>query len=170
MAPVDRSGRSQRNSPGISQHPTIISQMSQSRQPSQLAGPRIVRASLDQLTIYEISDNELEAIERGGPESLMLNFAILFTSTAISFTISLATTEIHSIHLFSGFMVTTIVSYFAALVLGGLWVHSCRSKKSLIKIIRERRPPEGEPLPPPIDQSTIAEATTELPIPAAQFL
>jgi hypothetical protein len=125
--------------------------MSESNQQPLLAGPRIVRASLDQLTIYEISDNELETIERGGPESMLLNFAIFFTSTAISFTVSLATTVIQSIHLFTGFMVVTVVSYIAALVLGGLWVRSCKSKKSIIKTIRERRPPEGDPLTPPTE-------------------
>jgi hypothetical protein len=125
--------------------------MSQPNQTPLLVGPRIVRASLDQLTIYEISDNELETIERGGPESLMLNFAILCTSTAISFTISLATTVIQSIYLYTGFMVVTVVSYIAAMVLGGLWMRSCKSKNNIIRAIRERRPPEGEPLPPPVD-------------------
>lgn len=129
--------------------------MSHTHQNQLLAGPRIVRASLDQLTIYEISDNELEAIERGGPESLLLNFAILFLSTAISFTISLATTVIQSIHVYTGFMIVTTVSYIAALVLGGLWMHSSKSKKKLIKAIRERRPPEGDPLPPPTNQMPI---------------
>ena len=116
--------------------------------PSFPAGPRIVRASLDHLTIYEISDNELDAIERGGPESLMLNFAILFISTAISFTVTLATTSIQSVYLYTAFMVVTIVSYAAALVLGGLWLRSHRSKKSILNIIRERRPPEGDPIEP----------------------
>jgi hypothetical protein len=111
-----------------------------------LAGPRIVRASLAQLTIYEVSDNELESIERGGPESLMLNFAILFISTAISFTVTLATTSIQSMYVYTAFVVVTVVSYVAAIVLGGLWLRSYRSKKNLITTIRERRPPEGEPL------------------------
>src|SRR5437588_8940932 len=100
------------------------------QQPSPV-GPRIVRASLDQLTIYEISDNELESIERGGPESLMLNFAILFISTAISFTVTLTTTSIQSIYVYTAFVVVAVVSYVAAVVLGGLWFRSYRSKKNL---------------------------------------
>jgi hypothetical protein len=114
--------------------------------PPPLAGPRIVRASLEQLTIYEISDNELDSIERGGPESLMLNFAILFISTAISFTVTLTTTSIQSMYVYTTFVVVTVISYVAGIVLGGLWLRSYRSKNNLITTIRERRPPEGEPL------------------------
>ena len=99
--------------------------------------PRITRAPL----------GELDAIERGGPDSLYPNFGILFASTAISFKISLATTEIKSIYMFNGFFIVTTVAYAAAVVLGFLWIRSLKAKKSVIASIRNRRPPPGEPLP-----------------------
>jgi hypothetical protein len=81
---------------------------------------RVIRASIKELMIYDVSEGELEAIERGGPESLYLNFGILFISTAISLTVALATTEIKSAHLYDGFFIVTAVSYVASVVLGSL--------------------------------------------------
>lgn len=116
---------------------------------SQQLEPRIVRATLKELTIYDVSEAELESIERGGPESLYLNFAVFFVSTAISLTVTLATTDINSVRLYIGFMIVTVVSYVAFLVLGSLWIRSLRSKKNVITCIRRRRPPTGEPLQTP---------------------
>ena len=114
--------------------------------PSQPLEPRIVRATLRELTIYDVSESELEIIERGGPESLYLNFGILFISTAVSLTATLATTDIKSPRLYDGFFIVTAVSYAAALVLGSVWLRSLRSKKRIIACIRSRRPVSGKPL------------------------
>src|SRR5256885_1636055 len=122
--------------------------MPNTQTPQQLE-PRIVRATLRELTIYDVSETELEIIERGGPESLYLNFAIFFISTALSLTVALATTEIKSRRLYDGFFIVTAVAYAAALVLGALWLRSLRSKKTIMKYIRSRRPSSGEPLPLP---------------------
>ncbi len=47
--------------------------------------PAIRRARIDNLTIYEISDAELNILERGSPDSIYLNVAIALISSAISF-------------------------------------------------------------------------------------
>jgi hypothetical protein len=114
-----------------------------------LTETRIVRARLDTLNVYEISDNELEGLGRGGPESLLLNFAIFFLSNALSFTITLmlSSVDIKSDRVFAVLVVVCVVSWVAALVLGGLWIKSYRSKKSIIKIIKNRLPPEGTRMP-----------------------
>ncbi|MBI3853173.1 MAG: hypothetical protein HY298_23225 [Verrucomicrobia bacterium] len=117
-------------------------------------GPRIVRATLDELRIYEISEAELETIERGGPESLYLNLAIFFISTAVSFTITLTTTDIKSPRLFEVFVVVTVVFYVASAILGALWIRGCRSKKKITKIIRERMPAKGQQIEPDADKTT----------------
>ena len=125
--------------------------MQEPRQPQQLE-PRIVRAPLIELTIYDVSEAELEAIERGGPESLYLNFGVFFMSTAISLTVTLTTTDIKSDRLHAGFLIVTIVSYAVFLVLGGLWYRGMRSKKKVISCIRSRRPATGESLSLPSSQ------------------
>lgn len=111
--------------------------------------PRIVRARLDTLNVYEISENELENLERGGPESLLLNFAIFFLSNAISFTVTLmlSSVDIKSNRVFAVLVIVCVVSWVAAIVLGGLWISSNRSKKRTIRIIKKRLPPEGTQMP-----------------------
>jgi hypothetical protein len=111
--------------------------------------PRIVRARLDTLNVYEISENELESLERGGPESLLLNFAIFFLSNALSFTVTLmlSSVDIKSNRVFAVLVIICVVSWVASIVLGGLWISSNRSKKSTIHIIKKRLPPEGTRMP-----------------------
>ena len=41
--------------------------------------PEIRRARFDRLTIYEVSESELEVLARGSPDSIYLNFAVFFT-------------------------------------------------------------------------------------------
>ena len=110
-----------------------------------LVETRIVRARLDTLNVYEISENELESLERGGPESLLLNFAIFFLSNALSFTVTLmlSSVDIKSNRVFEVLVIVCVVSWVASVVLGGLWIDSYRSKKSIIRIIKKRLPPEG---------------------------
>lgn len=106
---------------------------------------RIVRARLDTLNVYEISENELESLERGGPESLLLNFAIFFLSTAISLTVPLmmSDVDIKSNRVFIVLVIVCVISWITSVVLGSLWLNGYRSRKSVIRIIKKRLPPEG---------------------------
>ena|ERR1035437_311831 len=106
---------------------------------------RIVRARLDTLNVYEISENELESLERGGPESLLLNFAIFFLSTAISLTVPLmmSDVDIKSNRVFIVLVVVCVISWITSVVLGALWLNGYRSRKSVIRIIKKRLPAEG---------------------------
>jgi len=106
--------------------------------------PAIRRARLGTLTIYEISEPELEIIERGSPESIFLNFAIFLLSAAIAFSVALATTSICSNRTFLVFVVITVIGYLAGLLLLIMWWLSHRSTTSITKTIRRRLPPEGE--------------------------
>ena len=105
--------------------------------------PAIHRVRLDKLTIFEITEAELEALERGSPESLFLNLAVGVISIAISFTIALATTEIQSIKTFCFFVIVTVVCYLGAITFGFLWWQSRRSLRTVAQEIRRRRVPEG---------------------------
>lgn len=111
---------------------------------------RIVRARLDTLNVYEISENELESLERGGPESLLLNFAIFFLSNAISLTVPLmmSDVDIKSNRVFIVLVIVCVISWITSVVLGALWLNSYRSKKSVIRIIKKRLPAEGTQIQP----------------------
>lgn len=110
---------------------------------SQPLGPAIRRARLDRLSIFEVSESELETLERGSPNSLFLNLAIFVFSIAISFSVTLATTTIASIRTFNVFVIVTIVGYIAGITFGQLWWRSHKSVTSVVKQIRSRLPPEG---------------------------
>ena len=105
--------------------------------------PAIHRVRLDKLTIFEITEAELEALERGSPESLYLNLGVGVASIAISFSIALLSTEIQSTKTFCFFVIVMVVGYIAALTFGLLWWQSRRSLKTVAQEIRRRRAPEG---------------------------
>jgi hypothetical protein len=110
----------------------------------QTLGPAIRRARLDQLLIYEISESELENLERGSPDSLRLNFAIFLLGTAISFTTTLATTQIDSIKVWTAFFCLTAMGFALGTFLLCTWFFSRRNVSSIFKTIRSRLPPDGD--------------------------
>ena len=79
--------------------------------------PAIRRARFDKLTIYEISDSELEILERGSPGSIYLNFTIFLLSSAISVTVTLLVTKIESDRTYMFFVVVTVVGYIIGVLL-----------------------------------------------------
>ena len=105
--------------------------------------PRIRRGRVDSLTIYEITEAELETLENGSPASLHLNFAIFFISTAISFLTALLTTTISNLRIYCFFVVVVVVGFALGLILGVLWYRERKSATLLSKKIRQRVPPES---------------------------
>jgi hypothetical protein len=105
---------------------------------------------LNELRIYDVSEAELEGIERSGPESVYLNFALSLASTSASFAFSLLTTEIKSQRRFDCFVIVTVICAIAAAILGVLWFREWRHEKSfkneLFEKIRKRIPAPGEQL------------------------
>ena len=111
--------------------------------------PAIHRVRLDKLRIFEISEAELEALERGSVESIFLNLGIAALSTAVSLTVSLASATVSDDRTFYVLVIVTTVAYVSATAFGLLWLVSRRSLKRVSAEIRSRIPPEGiqEPRP-----------------------
>jgi len=107
--------------------------------------PAIRRGRIDRLNIYEVTDSELHLLERGSPESLFLNFAVFLLSTAISFLVTLLSTEIGSARVFSVFVILTVLGFILGTLLLALWWWHRRSSSLIIEEIRRRMPPEGIP-------------------------
>lgn len=105
--------------------------------------PEIRRARFDKLTIYEISESELDILEKGSPSSTYLDFAIGLLSAAIAFSITLASTDINSTKIFSVFVISVILGYLFGLVFLILWWKNYTSVSGVVNIIRNRLPPEG---------------------------
>ena len=100
--------------------------------------PRIRRARVDSLCIYEVTEDELETLEKGSPGSLQLNFAIFFLSTGTAFLVSLLTTPITSNHIFIVFVVVTAIGLAFGVFLLILWYDIFRSTGSVSKKVRNR--------------------------------
>jgi len=107
--------------------------------------PAIRRARIDRLNIYEISESELQLLERGPPESIFLNFAIFLVSSALSLLIAIVTTKIESSRLFIVFVVVTVIGLVIGVLLFILWLWHRRSRSAIFEQIRRRMPPEGVP-------------------------
>jgi len=101
-------------------------------------GPRIKKGKVDSLTIYEVTEAELEAIESGSPNSNFLNFGIALISVAISFATTLLTVEIKDIKLFTVFTLMTIVGFVVGGILIFMWYRTKSNIELIFKKIRDR--------------------------------
>jgi hypothetical protein len=110
--------------------------------------PAIRRAKIDRLNIFEVSESELDILERGSPESLFLNFAIFLLSSSGNLLIALLTTKIEAERVFYTFVIGTLVGFIGGLLLLALWGWYRRSRSRIFEQIRRRMPPEGVPSDP----------------------
>lgn len=101
---------------------------------------RILRGPIDSLSLYEITDYELELLEEGSPSSTFLNFAIFFFSIGASFCTTLFTVPIASLFMFAVFVIVTVIGAFASIVLFVLWRRTRSRTRDLCKKIRARVP------------------------------
>lgn len=101
-------------------------------------GPKIRKGKVDSLTIYEVTESELETIEIGSPNSNFLNFGIALLSTAISFLTSLLTVEILNIKLFVIFTIVTVVGLVVGVILLVMWYKTKNNIELVFKKIRGR--------------------------------
>ncbi len=106
-------------------------------------GPAIRRAPIAQLTIYEISEAELEILARGSANSVYLNFAIFLLSVFASFLIALLTTAITSDRIFIVFVVIASVGAIGGVFFLIFWLKTRKSISDLVQTIKGRLPSEG---------------------------
>jgi len=106
--------------------------------------PAIHRVPLDKLTIYEITEAELDDLERGSIDSIFLNLAIFTGSIAISFLSSLLITKIESIYTFCAFIIVTSIGFLASATYTLLWWRNRIDRSQVAQKIRKRQPPIGE--------------------------
>lgn len=118
-----------------------------------VAQPRILRGRVDSLSLYEITDYELQVLEEGSVGATYLNLAVFFLSMAVSFLATLLTTPIASDRLFGVFVVVVGVGFAAGFVLAILWYRTRRSMSKVLKRIRDRCSPVAKDEPHIIGQS-----------------
>lgn len=100
--------------------------------------PKIKRARVDSLNLYEVTDGELELIEKGSPSSIYLNFAVALLSMAVSFLIALLTAKIESLHVFCIFIIICASGFIFGIILFVLWYRNRNDFVQTIKRIKDR--------------------------------
>ena len=110
---------------------------------------RIRRGQFDSLRLYEITDYELDTLERGTSSNLFLNFGIALLSISSSFFIALLTTEIPSVAISTTFIAIAAASFGSGAVSLIVWYLTRQSTAALIQKIKSRIPDaEAEPNEP----------------------
>jgi len=102
----------------------------------------VSRARYDQIQLYEISEDELNQIERGSPSSNYLNFSIALLSVFLSFLAVLLTTHIPNIRVYLIFVVICVATAISGGVLMIMWLRSNQSSKQVFAKIRARKKPD----------------------------
>jgi hypothetical protein len=102
----------------------------------------VTRGKVDSLSIYEVTDNELEILEKGSPSSIYLNFSLFLLSTGFSFLTIVLTIDITSIKIFTSFVLIGIIGIILGVVLLALWYRESNSNTTseVIKKIKNRIP------------------------------
>lgn len=108
--------------------------------------PAIRRGRIAQLTIYEVTEDELQTLANGGPESVLFNLAIFFATIAGSAIVALLTTQM-SIVVLIIFIVVAVGTSIAAITLTAIWRRRRADTSAVVARIRGRLPPEGQIIP-----------------------
>lgn len=118
---------------------------------------------VESVDLYEIKDSELDALERGSPASLQLNFAIFALSTAFTSFGALETADMTNPTTKTVFIVITVVGLAFGLYLGIQWWRARKSVALVCQTIRSRIRPDGAPPAPPA--AGPAEPSSDAPAP-----
>lgn len=103
---------------------------------------RVRRGRVESVDLYEIKDNELDALERGTPADLQLNFAIFLLSVAFSAIASLATATFPNKTVETLFLITAVVGILLGVYLMISWWRARSEVRDICKRIRQRIPPD----------------------------
>lgn len=106
--------------------------------------PRIRRGRVDSFALFEVTEQELDILERGSPSALQLNFSIALLSVAASFLITLFTQELTG-KTYDVFVMVAVVGFVVGVYLMLTWARHRASVSETIKRIRGRLPGDREP-------------------------
>lgn len=98
----------------------------------------IHRGRLDSLTVYEITDHELENLEKWSQNSIDLNLAILFLSVGAAFATTLVSTDVRFEAVFWLFVVLSVGGIVGGLIYLKSWHNTRGSLTVLSERIRNR--------------------------------
>jgi hypothetical protein len=103
------------------------------------------RHRITELDVYEVSNEELEQLERAGLRGAeAFGFLVFGLSVGITFTVTRMTVEVKSDRVFQSFLIATIIAYVVGVFFGIRWFLERRSAKTVAQRIRGRVGPIGD--------------------------
>ena len=99
---------------------------------------KVRRGRVDCVTLYEVSESELDQLEAGVPETLQLNFAIFCFSLSITAGTSLVTADFKSEKWMIAFMIAVLVGAVLGVFFIFSWIRNRKSVHELVNRIRQR--------------------------------
>jgi len=104
---------------------------------------------LGKLTIYPITEHELNALKNGSPESIYLTFGIACLTTALTAFLSVITLSTNNPSVINIYWIIIIIGFLAGCVLMALWHHYKGQNLAILENVRNRKSPEGTQIGPP---------------------
>lgn len=120
----------------------------------------INRGKVDSLTLFEITEYELDTLEKGSPTSLLLNFGLALGSIGASFLVTLLSVDFKNIYKFAIFAICTGIGLVSAVVLLALWFRMRTSSKDICRKIRGRLVLAVE-IPPTAPLQLVSDQTSQ---------
>ena len=115
--------------------------------------PKVRVGRYQELNLYQVTEEEINKLAEGSSSATLLNFSIFCISMAISFTLTLATTEVKAELFKYVFVSGTFVGYILGVLFFFLWWRTSSSTSELVKEIKGRLAHPGlgtvEELPQP---------------------
>lgn len=101
--------------------------------------PEIKRYRVESINVYEVTESELEIIERGSKNLIFLNFSIFLVSIAASFLIALVTCDFETIPVTQIiFIVITVCGFISGAFCVILWLKTKDDVEHIIDRIKSR--------------------------------
>lgn len=99
---------------------------------------------LGKLTVFPITEHELDSLQRGAPDSIFLTFGIAALSVSITAFLSVIALTTESTIVSIVYWIVIVVGFLAGLVLLALWNHYRGHNGQILDTVRKRKNPEGE--------------------------
>jgi undecaprenyl pyrophosphate phosphatase UppP len=100
--------------------------------------PIVIYKRVDSITIYEVTEDELETLSKGNIGSLYLNISLALLPTSISLFTVLLLTKIDSDRMFSGFLIFALLFGLIGIIFLAIWFFKRKEQQKTINKIKER--------------------------------
>ena len=105
---------------------------------SGLGSTKVRKSHVEYVNIYEVTENELSALENGGQSTLMFEIAISLLSIAITCVVALVTSTFENEIIKNAFLFAAIASALVGVVLVILGWKGRQSVSDVVKQIKSR--------------------------------